>query len=58
MIIRNCSLFLGTYNLADDSAQQVPLTADHASFIKNRCQLRTDEPSFDYSDYGIDERIN
>jgi hypothetical protein len=33
------------------------LTADQASFIKNRCQLRTgDEPGFEYLDYGIDER--
>lgn len=40
-----------------DSAQQVGLTDDQASFIKNRCQLRTDdEPGFDYLDYGIDER--
>lgn len=46
-------------HLADDSAQQVPLTADQGSFIKNRCQLCTDdEPGFDYIDYGIDERIN
>lgn len=35
----------------------MPLTADQVSFIKNRCQLRTnDEPSFDYTHYGIDER--
>ncbi len=43
-------------SLAGDRAQQ-PLTADQASFIKNRCQLRTeDEPGFYYLDYGIDER--
>jgi hypothetical protein len=41
------------------SAQQVSLTADQASFIKNRCPLCTDdEPGFDYVDYGIDEHIN
>jgi hypothetical protein len=41
---------------ADDSAQ-APLTADQVSFIKNRCQLRTDEePSFRFLGYGIDER--
>jgi len=34
-----------------------PLTADQASFIKNRCQLRTNgEPGFHYLDYGTDER--
>ena len=34
-----------------------PLTADQASFIKNRCQLRNNnEPDFHYLDYGIDER--
>lgn len=34
-----------------------PLTADQASFIKNRCQLREDtEPDFHYLDVGIDER--
>jgi hypothetical protein len=33
------------------------LTADQASFIKNRCQLRTgDEPDFHYLHCGIDER--
>jgi hypothetical protein len=33
------------------------LTADQASFIKNRCRLRArDEPDFAYLDYGIDER--
>lgn len=33
-----------------------PLTADQASFIKNRCQLRTsDEPDFQYLNRGIDE---
>jgi hypothetical protein len=45
-------------SLAGDDPQQ-PLTADQASFIKNRCQLRTgDEPEFefDYLDLGIDER--
>ncbi len=43
-------------SLAGDRAQQ-PLTADQASFIKNRCQLRADdEPGFHYLDYGIDER--
>jgi hypothetical protein len=43
-------------SLAGDGAQQ-PLTADQASFIKNRCQLRTnDEPEFDYLNTGIDER--
>jgi hypothetical protein len=41
------------------SAQQVRLTADQASFIKDRCQLCTDDkPGFDYIDYGIDERTN
>ena len=46
----------GRLPAADDSAQ-APLTADQASFIKNRCQPRTDEePSFDYLDRGIDER--
>lgn len=34
-----------------------PLTTDQASFIKNRCQLRTaGEPGFHYPDNGIDER--
>lgn len=43
-------------SLAGDSALQ-PLTADQASFIKNRCQLRTDdEPDFHYLNHGIDER--
>jgi hypothetical protein len=43
-------------SLAGDSAQ-LPLTADQASFIKNRCQLRSDdEPDFQYLDRGIDER--
>jgi hypothetical protein len=41
---------------ASDTAHQ-PLTADQASFIKNRCQLRgNDDPDFDYLNYGIDER--
>jgi hypothetical protein len=41
---------------ADDGAYP-PLTADQASFIMNRCQLRNDEePSFRYLAYGIDER--
>jgi hypothetical protein len=40
---------------ADEGARH-PLTADQASFIKNRCQLRDDtEPDFDYLDIGIDE---
>jgi hypothetical protein len=44
-------------HLTGDSAQHAPLTTDQASFIKNRCQLRTDDkPGFDYTDYGIDER--
>lgn len=43
-------------SLAGDSTQQ-PLTTDQASFIKNRCQLRTGaEPGFHYLDHGIDER--
>jgi hypothetical protein len=43
-------------SVAGDSAQQ-PLTADQASFIKNRCQLRTDiELDFHYLNHGIDER--
>jgi hypothetical protein len=29
---------------------------DQASLIKDRCQLRTDEPDFHYLDHGIDER--
>lgn len=34
-----------------------PLTADQASFIKNRCELRLgDEPDFNYMNRGIDER--
>jgi hypothetical protein len=42
--------------LTGDSDPQ-PLTADQASFIKNRCQLRTnDEPDFHYLNHGIDER--
>lgn len=42
--------------LADEGAQH-PLTADQASFIKNRCQLREDnEPDFHYLEFGIDER--
>jgi hypothetical protein len=42
--------------LGDDTAHE-PLTADKAGFIKNRCQLRTnDKPDFHYLDYGIDER--
>lgn len=42
--------------LADHSALQ-PLTPDQASFIKNRCQLRTDaNPDFQYLTCGIDER--
>jgi hypothetical protein len=42
--------------LTGDSAPQ-PLTADQASFIKNRCQLRTnDKPDFHYLNHGIDER--
>jgi hypothetical protein len=46
----------GRLYAADDGAQ-APLTADQISFIKNRCQLRTDEePSFHYLGYGIDER--
>ena len=41
---------------SDDSADQ-PLTADRESFIKNRCQLRTDaDPDFKDVDCGIDER--
>lgn len=41
---------------SDDSADQ-PLTADQGSFIKNRCQLRTDaDPDSQYLNYGIDER--
>jgi hypothetical protein len=41
----------------DDESAQAPLTADEVSFIKNRCQLLTDEePSFRYLGYGIDER--
>lgn len=43
-------------SLAKESAQQ-PLTADQASFIKNRCQLRTgDAPGFHYLNHGVDER--
>lgn len=39
-----------------DSGRE-PLTADQASFIKNRCQLRLNsEPGFQYLDYCIDER--
>jgi hypothetical protein len=46
----------GRLSLTDDSALQ-PLTADQASFIKNRCQLRSPgEPDFDYMSSGIDER--
>jgi hypothetical protein len=46
----------GRLAVAGDSPQ-APLTDDQASFIKNRCQLRTDEePSFHYLGYGIDER--
>ena len=42
--------------LTGESARS-QLTADQASFIKNRCQLRTgDEPGFHSLDYGIDER--
>jgi hypothetical protein len=41
----------------DEDIVQEPLTADRAAFIKNRCQLRsTDEPDFQYLNYGIDER--
>ena len=41
--------------LADEGARH-PLTADQASFIKNRCQLRdNNEPGFPYLDIGIDE---
>jgi hypothetical protein len=42
---------------ATGDSGQAPLTADQVSFIKNRCQLRTDEePSFHYLGYDIDER--
>lgn len=55
--------FDGLYGFSDrrlspvgDSARP-PLTTDQASFIKNRCQLRSDsEPGFDYMSHGIDER--
>jgi hypothetical protein len=40
---------------ADEGARH-PLTADQASFIKNRCQLRdNNEPDFHYLNFGIDE---
>jgi hypothetical protein len=44
--------------LADDDGVQQPLTAEQASFIKNRCQLLRldDDPGFHYLYYGIDER--
>jgi hypothetical protein len=36
---------------------RAPLTADRASFIKNRCQLRAHgEPGFHYLGHGADER--
>jgi hypothetical protein len=39
-----------------DGRARHPLTADQASFIKNRCQLRDDnEPDFHCLDFGIDE---
>jgi hypothetical protein len=42
-------------HLADGGTRH-PLTADQASFIKNRCQLRdNNEPDFHYLDFGIDE---
>jgi hypothetical protein len=41
----------------DHGGAQPPLTADQASFIKNRCQLRDNkEPDFLYPERGIDER--
>lgn len=41
----------------DDDSVREPLTADQASFIKNRCQLRRNsEPGFQYLDCGMDER--
>ena len=44
-------------HLGGDGTQEMPLAVGQASFIKNRCQLRTgDEPCFDYLDCGIDER--
>jgi hypothetical protein len=46
----------GRQALADGETHE-PLTADQASFIKNRSQLTRDgEPGFHYMDYGIDER--
>jgi hypothetical protein len=42
-------------HLADEGARQ-PLTADQASFIKNRCQLRdNNETDLHYLNVGIDE---
>jgi hypothetical protein len=39
-----------------DGGARHPLTADQASFIKNRCQLRdNDKTDFDYLNVGIDE---
>jgi hypothetical protein len=41
---------------ASDSVRR-PLTSEQASFIKNRCLLRTnEEPTFDFLANGIDER--
>lgn len=44
-------------HFGDDRTHQ-PLTAEAASFIKNRCQLRAgaDVTDFDYLNVGIDER--
>jgi len=43
--------------VADGEPPRLHFTADQESFIKNRCQLRTDaDPDFKHLDDDIDER--